>query len=180
MRERTPSSADGRAQRCTPAFPRWDTSGGGDTQEVAPGTQGSLSPQSGPPGLPARTMMDLKVDEEEVDSGQPVSIQAFASSSTLHGISHIFSYERLSLKRVVWALCFMGSLALLALVCTNRIQYYFLYPHVTKLDEVAATRLTFPAVTFCNLNEFRFSRVTKNDLYHAGELLALLNNRWVS
>uniref|UniRef100_A0A8C6K4W3 Acid-sensing ion channel 1 n=1 Tax=Melopsittacus undulatus TaxID=13146 RepID=A0A8C6K4W3_MELUD len=124
-------------------------------------------------------MMDLKVDEEEVDSGQPVSIQAFASSSTLHGLSHIFSYERLSLKRVVWALCFLGSLALLTLVCTNRIQYYFLYPHVTKLDEVAATRLTFPAVTFCNLNEFRFSRVTKNDLYHAGELLALLNNRWV-
>ncbi|EOA99827.1 Amiloride-sensitive cation channel 2, neuronal, partial [Anas platyrhynchos] len=109
---------------------------------------------------------------------QPVSIQAFASSSTLHGLSHIFSYERLSLKRVVWALCFLGSLALLALVCTNRIQYYFLYPHVTKLDEVAATRLTFPAVTFCNLNEFRFSRVTKNDLYHAGELLALLNNRY--
>ncbi|NXM66999.1 ASIC1 protein, partial [Serilophus lunatus] len=123
-------------------------------------------------------MMDLKVDEEEVDSGQPVSIQAFASSSTLHGLSHIFSYERLSLKRVVWALCFLASLALLALVCTNRIQYYFLYPHVTKLDEVAATRLTFPAVTFCNLNEFRFSRVTKNDLYHAGELLALLNNRY--
>ncbi|NXP05795.1 ASIC1 protein, partial [Thinocorus orbignyianus] len=123
-------------------------------------------------------MMDLKVDEEEVDSGQPVSIQAFASSSTLHGLSHIFSYERLSLKRVVWALFFLGSLALLALVCTNRIQYYFLYPHVTKLDEVAATRLTFPAVTFCNLNEFRFSRVTKNDLYHAGELLALLNNRY--
>ncbi|NWH80821.1 ASIC1 protein, partial [Piaya cayana] len=123
-------------------------------------------------------MMDLKVDEEEVDSGHPVSIQAFASSSTLHGISHIFSYERLSLKRVVWALCFLGSLALLTLVCTNRIQYYFLYPHVTKLDEVAATRLTFPAVTFCNLNEFRFSRVTKNDLYHAGELLALLNNRY--
>ncbi|KAI1229762.1 Acid-sensing ion channel 1, partial [Lamprotornis superbus] len=133
---------------------------------------------SGHPGVLALTMMDLKVDEEEVDSGQPVSIQAFASSSTLHGLSHIFSYERLSLKRVVWALCFLGSLALLALVCTNRIQYYFLYPHVTKLDEVAATRLTFPAVTFCNLNEFRFSRVTKNDLYHAGELLALLNNRY--
>ncbi|KFZ65268.1 Acid-sensing ion channel 1, partial [Antrostomus carolinensis] len=41
----------------------------------------------------------------------------------------------------------------------------------------AAPGLPSPAVTFCNLNEFRFSRVTKNDLYHAGELLALLNNR---
>ncbi|XP_030410781.1 acid-sensing ion channel 1 isoform X2 [Gopherus evgoodei] len=123
-------------------------------------------------------MMDLKVDEEEVENGHPVSIQAFASSSTLHGLSHIISYERFSFKRIIWTLCFLGSIALLAYVCTERIQYYFLYPHVTKLDEVATTRLTFPAVTFCNLNEFRFSRVTKNDLYHAGELLALLNNRY--
>ena len=106
---------------------------------------------------------------------QPVSIQAFASSSTLHGLAHIFSYERLSLKRALWALCFLGSLAVLLCVCTERVQYYFHYHHVTKLDEVAASQLTFPAVTLCNLNEFRFSQVSKNDLYHAGELLALLD-----
>uniref|UniRef100_A0A8D0C5G8 Acid-sensing ion channel 1 n=1 Tax=Salvator merianae TaxID=96440 RepID=A0A8D0C5G8_SALMN len=123
-------------------------------------------------------MMDLKVDEEEVEACQPVSIEAFASNSTLHGLSHIFSYERLSIKRIFWTLCFLGSLALLVFVCNERIQYYFCYPHVTKLDEVATSHMTFPAVTFCNLNEFRFSRVTKNDLYHAGELLALLNSRY--
>uniref|UniRef100_A0A670HYD8 Acid sensing ion channel subunit 1 n=1 Tax=Podarcis muralis TaxID=64176 RepID=A0A670HYD8_PODMU len=122
--------------------------------------------------------MDLKVDEEEVENGQPVSIEAFASNSTLHGLSHIFSYERFFAKRVFWTLCFLGSLAMLVFECNERIQYYFLYPHVTKLDEVATSHMTFPAVTFCNLNEFRFSRVTKNDLYHAGELLALLNSRY--
>lgn len=122
--------------------------------------------------------MELKAEEEEVGGVQPVSIQAFASSSTLHGLAHIFSYERLSLKRALWALCFLGSLAVLLCVCTERVQYYFHYHHVTKLDEVAASQLTFPAVTLCNLNEFRFSQVSKNDLYHAGELLALLNNRW--
>lgn len=124
--------------------------------------------------------MELKAEEEEVGGVQPVSIQAFASSSTLHGLAHIFSYERLSLKRALWALCFLGSLAVLLCVCTERVQYYFHYHHVTKLDEVAASQLTFPAVTLCNLNEFRFSQVSKNDLYHAGELLALLNNRWVA
>ncbi|KAM5249623.1 acid-sensing ion channel 1 isoform 8-T8 [Hipposideros larvatus] len=122
--------------------------------------------------------MELKAEEEEVGGVQPVSIQAFASSSTLHGLAHIFSYERLSLKRALWALCFLGSLAVLLCVCTERVQYYFNYHHVTKLDEVAASQLTFPAVTLCNLNEFRFSQVSKNDLYHAGELLALLNNRY--
>nr|XP_042120534.1 acid-sensing ion channel 1 isoform X1 [Peromyscus maniculatus bairdii] len=122
--------------------------------------------------------MELKTEEEEVGGVQPVSIQAFASSSTLHGLAHIFSYERLSLKRALWALCFLSSLAVLLCVCTERVQYYFCYHHVTKLDEVAASQLTFPAVTLCNLNEFRFSQVSKNDLYHAGELLALLNNRY--
>lgn len=137
------------------------------------------SPTPLSPRIPS-ARMELKAEEEEVGGVQPVSIQAFASSSTLHGLAHIFSYERLSLKRALWALCFLGSLAVLLCVCTERVQYYFHYHHVTKLDEVAASQLTFPAVTLCNLNEFRFSQVSKNDLYHAGELLALLNNRWAA
>ncbi|KAG8429020.1 hypothetical protein GDO86_018528 [Hymenochirus boettgeri] len=120
--------------------------------------------------------MDVK-EAEELGSAQPVTIQAFASGSTLHGIAHIFSYERFCFRRLIWVLCFMGSLSVLLFVCTERIIYYFEYPHVTKLDEINAAKMIFPAVTFCNLNEFRFSRVTKNDLYHAGELLSLLNNR---
>lgn len=155
-------------------------------QVIFGGTLGALSSQDNDgftPSLSPRiplARMELKAEEEEVGGVQPVSIQAFASSSTLHGLAHIFSYERLSLKRALWALCFLGSLALLLCVCTERVQYYFNYHHVTKLDEVAASQLTFPAVTLCNLNEFRFSQVSKNDLYHAGELLALLNNRWVA
>ena len=111
---------------------------------------------------------------------QPVPIEVFASRSTLHGISHMFTYERMCVKRSLWILFFLGSLGFLVLVCVDRVQFYFQYPHVTKLDEVAAPMMVFPAVTFCNLNSFRFSRVTRNDLYHAGELLALLNGRCVS
>ncbi|XP_069509772.1 acid-sensing ion channel 1 isoform X1 [Ambystoma mexicanum] len=123
-------------------------------------------------------MMDLKVEEPEVDNEEPISLQAFASGSTLHGLAHIFSYERVFFKRFIWVLCFLGSLVLLVFACTERIQYYFQYPHLTKLDEVMSQKMVFPAITFCNLNEFRFSQVTRNDLYHAGELLTLLNNRY--
>ncbi|GCB63194.1 hypothetical protein scyTo_0013166 [Scyliorhinus torazame] len=59
--------------------------------------------------------------------------------------------------------------------CAERVAFYFSYPHVAKLEEVATNNLVFPAVTICNLNEFRFSKLTVNDLYHAGELLGLLN-----
>ncbi|XP_023967485.1 acid-sensing ion channel 3 isoform X2 [Chrysemys picta bellii] len=106
------------------------------------------------------------------------SLQVFANNSSLHGISHIFRHGSLSLRRVLWALFFLGSLGLLLVVCMERVTYFFSYPHVTKLDEVAAPNLTFPAITICNLNEFRFSRITRNDLYHVGQLLALLSDRY--
>ncbi|XP_064361609.1 acid-sensing ion channel 3 isoform X3 [Dromaius novaehollandiae] len=108
----------------------------------------------------------------------PSSLQAFANSSSLHGISHIFAYGAVSLRRVLWSLFFLGSLGLLLLVCAERVAYFLTYPHVTKLDEVAVPNLTFPAITICNLNEFRFSKITRNDMYHVGELLALLNDRY--
>ncbi|KAI3369872.1 hypothetical protein L3Q82_024680 [Scortum barcoo] len=119
--------------------------------------------------------MDLKADSEDMDYKRPAPIEVFASRSTLHGISHMFTYERMCIKRSLWILFFLGSLGVLMMVCVDRVQLYFQYPHVTKLDEVAAPMMVFPSVTFCNLNSFRFSRVTRNDLYHAGELLALLN-----
>uniref|UniRef100_H3ADJ9 Acid sensing ion channel subunit 1 n=1 Tax=Latimeria chalumnae TaxID=7897 RepID=H3ADJ9_LATCH len=109
---------------------------------------------------------------------KPSNLQAFATSSTLHGMSYIFAYGPMTLRRFLWTLSFLGSLGLLLLVCVERVTYYFTYPHVTKLDEVAAPNLTFPCITICNLNEFRFIKITRNDLYHVGELLALLNDRY--
>uniref|UniRef100_A0A671QSY2 Acid-sensing ion channel 1 n=1 Tax=Sinocyclocheilus anshuiensis TaxID=1608454 RepID=A0A671QSY2_9TELE len=123
--------------------------------------------------------MDIKTESEDnLDCDRPAPIEVFASRSTLHGISHMFSYERQCIKRCIWIMFFMGSFSFLVLVCVDRIKFYFQYPHVTKLDEVTAPMMAFPAITFCNLNAFRFSRVTRNDLYHAGELLALLNGSY--
>ncbi|KAG7525238.1 acid-sensing ion channel 1C-like isoform X4 [Solea senegalensis] len=116
--------------------------------------------------------------EESIESVRPSNLQAFANISTLHGMSHIFAYGHMTFRRFLWTLSFLGSLCLLMIVCLDRVSYYLEYPHVTKLDEVAAANLTFPAITFCNLNEFRFSKITRNDLYHVGELLALLNSNY--
>ncbi|XP_067148244.1 acid-sensing ion channel 3 isoform X3 [Apteryx mantelli] len=116
--------------------------------------------------------------EGSAEPEPPSSLQAFANSSSLHGISHIFAYGSVSLRRVLWSVFFLGSLGLLLLVCAERVAYFLTYPHVTKLDEVAVPNLTFPAITICNLNEFRFSKITRNDMYHVGELLALLNDRY--
>ncbi|XP_023798391.1 acid-sensing ion channel 2-like [Cyanistes caeruleus] len=121
--------------------------------------------------------MDLKDSTSEGSMGslQPSSIQIFANTTTLHGIRHVFVYGPVTIRRLLWTLAFVGSLGLLLVESSDRVAFYFSYQHVTKVDEVVANSLVFPAVTICNLNEFRFSRLTTNDLYHAGELLALLD-----
>lgn len=131
--------------------------------------------------FPMKTsVMDLKVEHMDIDYKQPPPLQVFAHTSTLHGISHIFSYDKITAKCCLWVVFFLSSLTFLLYVCIDRIQFYLEYPHVTKLDEISTPVMVFPAVTICNLNSIRFSRITRNDLYHAGELLALLNSRWVN
>lgn len=123
--------------------------------------------------------MELKgaPSDESLDKVRPSSVATFVDSCTLHGIRHIFSPGGLSVRRLLWLLAFLGSLSILVLQSLDRVQYYLRYPYVTKLEEVSTPLMVFPAVTVCNLNEFRFSRMTRNDLYHAGELLALLDER---
>lgn len=125
-------------------------------------------------------MMDLKEgcgSQESLESSSlhPTSWQAFAHASTLHGLRFIFPYGRPSVRRWLWAAALLACLALLFLESTERLAYFLSYPHVTSMDAVVSCSLVFPAVTICNLNAYRFGSLTRNDLYHAGELLGLLD-----
>ncbi|KFQ24498.1 Acid-sensing ion channel 1, partial [Mesitornis unicolor] len=75
----------------------------------------------------------------------------------------------------LWLLAFLGSLALLIHAYAKCVGLYFQYPHNTQLEEEKAHNKTFPAVTICNLNPARFSRLSGHDLYWAGEMLGLLD-----
>uniref|UniRef100_A0A667YR02 Uncharacterized protein n=1 Tax=Myripristis murdjan TaxID=586833 RepID=A0A667YR02_9TELE len=124
--------------------------------------------------------MDLKErcgseGSQESSSLRPTSWQAFAHTSTLHGLRFIFPYGQPTARRLLWAVALLACLGLLALESAERLAYFLSYPHVTSVEAVVSGSLVFPAVTICNLNAYRFSHLTRNDLYHAGELLDLLD-----
>lgn len=106
---------------------------------------------------------------------RPCSLEEFAGRSTLHGIQHIFRHQRYTTRNLLWLLAFLGSLALLIHAYAKCMGLYFQYPHSTQLEEEVARNKTFPAVTVCNLNPARFSRLSGHDLYWAGEMLGLLD-----
>ncbi|KAM9784307.1 acid-sensing ion channel 2 isoform 3-T3 [Syngnathus typhle] len=124
--------------------------------------------------------MDLKEScgSRESSSLRPGSWRAFALGSTLHGLRFVFPRSGGgggTARRLLWAAALLTCTALLALESAERLAYFLSFPHVTSVDAVVSGSLLFPAVTVCNLNAYRFSRLTRNDLYHAGELLGLLD-----
>lgn len=101
-------------------------------------------------------------------------IVAFAGRCTLHGIGHVFLVGPLTPRRVAWGAAVLAALGIVLYQVADRIQYYAGYDHVTALDKGEGRRLTFPAVSFCNVNRIRRSRLTPNDLHWVGrELLGV-------
>ncbi|KAG7268326.1 hypothetical protein CRUP_035074 [Coryphaenoides rupestris] len=152
-----------------------------------------FSPPTPPPPLHGERggahTMDLKESCGSDASGESSSLrpatgatswQAFARGSTLHGLRFLVPHgvggqRPATVRRLLWAAALLACVGLLALESGERLAYFLSYPHVTSVDAVATGSLVFPAVTVCNLNAYRFGRLTRNDLYHAGELLALLD-----
>ncbi|XP_073533231.1 acid-sensing ion channel 1C-like isoform X4 [Phyllobates terribilis] len=115
-------------------------------------------------------------DEEEEQNEKASDLTVFASNSTLHGISHVFLPGGVTPRRVFWACAFLSSLSCFLFQVADRIIYYSQYHHVTTLDEMESSLMTFPAITICNYNKFRLSRMTTRDVDNMGEILGLQNH----
>ncbi|XP_040320422.1 acid-sensing ion channel 3 isoform X8 [Herpailurus yagouaroundi] len=98
-------------------------------------------------------------------------IRVFASSCTMHGLGHVFGPGGLTPRRGLWAAAVLLSLAAFLYQVAERVRYYGEFHHETALDERESHRLTFPAITLCNINPLRRSRLTPNDLHWAGPAL---------
>ncbi|XP_075593831.1 acid-sensing ion channel 1B-like [Balearica regulorum gibbericeps] len=110
-------------------------------------------------------------EEEEEDAGAATDFVAFASSCTLHGLSHIFVEGSLGARQAFWALAFLLSLSVFLYQVADRIVYYLEYHHVTLLSEEDSPEMTFPAVTFCNINRVRVSQLSHEDLLYLAPLV---------
>uniref|UniRef100_A0A803K1F8 Uncharacterized protein n=1 Tax=Xenopus tropicalis TaxID=8364 RepID=A0A803K1F8_XENTR len=109
------------------------------------------------------------------DEPKPSDLTVFASNSTLHGISHVFLPGGVTPRRVFWACSFLASLSFFLFQAANRIIFYTQYHHVTALDEMESSHLKFPAITLCNYNRFRRSKLTQRYMDLAEYLLGTQN-----
>ncbi|XP_074791757.1 acid-sensing ion channel 1 isoform X1 [Natator depressus] len=110
-------------------------------------------------------------EDEEEEERTATDIVAFARSCTLHGASHIFMEDGFRARQMFWALAFLLSLSMFLYQVADRIIYYLEYHHVTQLDEQNSPKMTFPAITFCNINLLRISQLSQEDWLYIAPLV---------
>ena len=62
-------------------------------------------------------------------------------------------------RRLIWALLFLAALGILLSQIVILMQSYFAYPVAVNVEYNFSKSLSFPAVTFCNLNPIRNSKI---------------------
>ncbi|XP_056105271.1 acid-sensing ion channel 1C isoform X6 [Rhinichthys klamathensis goyatoka] len=110
---------------------------------------------------------------EEDEQPRPSDITVFGANCTLHGLSHIFLPGGVTFRRLLWAAAFLSSLSIFLYQVAGAVMDYLSYPHVTILDEMDSPVMYFPAITLCNYNSFRRSKMIRNDLFWMAGLLGV-------
>ncbi|XP_066301129.1 acid-sensing ion channel 1C-like isoform X7 [Branchiostoma lanceolatum] len=130
-----------------------------------PSTQAKLKMETKPKMEP-KLLMECKRSD----------LTHFANNSTLHGLPRVFPERSKGwdVRRGLWAVTVATMILVFLYWGVSHIGTYFRYPVTTKLHLQEATEL-FPAVTICNLNTYRVSQLTPDDLYSWGELMGILH-----
>ena len=87
----------------------------------------------------------------------------YVQSTSTHGITHIF-IGKSKTRRLFWGLLFLAASVSCFYNVSTLITYYFSVPTATTASTVHEDELHFPAITICNLNQFRTSYLKERNL----------------
>ncbi|XP_058867541.1 acid-sensing ion channel 1B-like isoform X2 [Acipenser ruthenus] len=117
-------------------------------------------------------------DEDDYYEDHEVEdLATFLEGCSLHGANHIGHIcakgesRKLGVRQGLWLLAFLFSITMFLYQVVDRVMLYLQYPHITALDELDAKVMTFPAITLCNFNNYRRSKLSYSDLLYMGPLL---------
>ncbi|KAJ8022808.1 Amiloride-sensitive sodium channel subunit alpha [Holothuria leucospilota] len=114
------------------------------------------------------TSVEQDYDRTTVKSVKPVTVSSilsdFAEKTSAHGIPQIILNSRIVVK-LVWSLLFSAAFIIFCIQTSNILSNYYTFR--THVELVNSQFVEFPAVTICNFNRMKRSKLAENSRYQA-------------
>ena len=98
--------------------------------------------------------IDGEIEGQDIKSKDAVTWTEFTENSTFHGVKYIFNSDYRS-RRIAWVICVLAAIALFVTQIALRSVDFFKYSTTVDVEVIYTDSVKFPAVTFCNQNNFR-------------------------
>ncbi|XP_033109890.1 acid-sensing ion channel 1A-like [Anneissia japonica] len=85
--------------------------------------------------------------------------------TSLHGIRFIGNKEIATTRRCLWIILVSSSILILSFTLYLSISKYYSFPVTTVISIYPNKMIAFPAVTFCNYNQIRASKLSEEEKY---------------
>ncbi|XP_074662808.1 uncharacterized protein LOC141915241 [Tubulanus polymorphus] len=115
--------------------------------------------------LKAEDMETVEKDATESGSACLKMVKDFTENTTLHGLSRVTEAQPYFIRRMIWGMIVLAGLTLFCIQAINSIILFFNRPVSVNVKVNYNESLSFPAVTLCNQNDFRISKIAEMNLY---------------
>ena len=91
-------------------------------------------------------------------------LKQFAENTTFHGVANIINHPKHPVwMRLTWMFFFLLMLSIYFFMLSQTLTKYYKYPVVTNVEYRTTDSITFPSVTICNFNIFRYSAILQDN-----------------
>ncbi|XP_038066227.1 acid-sensing ion channel 1C-like isoform X2 [Patiria miniata] len=136
-----------------------------------------------PPVMSFRnTMFTLSSSKEQVNSSMAddgnrnhlaADFKEFGDQTTFHGLRYVTNNTYHGVRRLIWLAVVLGMTTWLIINVIRAFLLMYQYPETSSISVNYVPNVTFPAVTICNINQFRRDALEP----HALQLLNQVFNR---
>ena len=86
----------------------------------------------------------------------------------IHGMKHFARQKGGYLRKTIWLACFLAAAGYFGYLAVNTVLTFFQWNHITIVDILYDKQVEFPAMTVCNINKYRESKLTEHDVKNVG------------
>ena len=99
------------------------------------------------------------IDTNDVVPPNEKLLESFSSYTTLHGFHFVFSSDSSTLRRVLWVILMLAGFAGLLVQIHTGVLKLQTHESVTSSEIRNAEKLVFPAISICNMNFMKKSKI---------------------